>query len=141
MIKDAGFASASEMLYVTPATRSKQGTMTKAILVLAALLLGISAAQAAPIKAKYCSAVGVHATQENQLLTDSLGKFARGHALKKLSNQGPNTTAWRNDDSTLQLAVTANVVEQGSIVTLFDTNQPTGPTSAQLAFVGAIPAA
>lgn len=107
--------------------------MNKILLVSAALLVGISAAQAAPIKAKYCSAVSVANTTENKLLTDSLAKFAHAHALAKLSNQGPNTTAWRSGDSTVQLAVTSDVPNLGSIVTLFDTNQPVGPTSGQLA--------
>ena len=107
--------------------------MTKTLLVFAALLVGMSAAQAAPIKAKYCSAVAVHNPSENTVLTNTLGKFAHARALKKLSNQGPNTSAWRSDDSTLQLAVTSNVGDMGSIVTLFDVNQPAGPTRGQLA--------
>jgi hypothetical protein len=111
----------------------KSGHMNKTFIVLTVLLAGISAAQAAPIKAKYCSAVAVQNTAENKLLTDSLAKFARAHALKKLSNQGPNTNAWRNDGATVQLAITSNVGDMGSIVTLFDTNQPTGPMREQLA--------
>ncbi len=66
------------------------------------------------------------------MLTDALSRFANSHSLAKLSNQGPNTMAWRNANSTVQLAVTTNVGQIGSVVTLFDTNQPVGPTSAQL---------
>lgn len=106
--------------------------MTKTLIAFAVLLAGMSAAQAAPIKAKYCSAVAVANRAENTVLTTTLAKFANERSLKKLSNQGPNTTAWRNADSTVQLAVTSNVGDMGSIVTLFDTNQPVGPTPAQL---------
>jgi len=107
--------------------------MTKTSLVLAALLLGISAAQAAPIKAKYCSAVAVADAAQDKQVTGELGRFASAHALQKLSNQGANTNAWRNADSTVQLAVTSNVEGMGDIVTLFDVNQPIGPTRGQLA--------
>jgi hypothetical protein len=94
---------------------------------------GVTGAQAAPIKAKYCAAVATYNTNEEQLLTGTLAKFASARSLRKLSNQGPNTTAWRNDDSTVQLAVTTDVGDMGSIVTLFDVSQPAGPTRGQLA--------
>ncbi|MGQ0740919.1 MAG: hypothetical protein ACT4OG_01300 [Alphaproteobacteria bacterium] len=103
------------------------------IAIAAALVLAAAGAQAAPIKAKYCAAVSVYGVSENKLLTDTLGKFANARSLRKLSNQGPNTTAWRNGDSTVQLAVTSNVGDMGSIVTLFDVNEPAGPTRGQLA--------
>ena len=132
MIKASRFAFGGKMLYVTPATQSKQSTMTKTTIVLAVLLLGISAAQAAPIKAKYCSAVAVADAAQDKQVIGELGRFASAHALQKLSNQGANTSAWRNADSTVQLAVTSNVEGMGDIVTLFDTNQPVGPTRGQL---------
>jgi hypothetical protein len=136
MIKNAGCVSQTDTL---PDRRHPIETenMNKTAIVFALLLAGIAAAQAAQasasIKAKYCSAVAVGNQMENKLLTDALAKFAHAHSLAKLSNQGPNTTAWRNSDSTVQLAVTSNVGNMGSIVTLFDTSQPVGPTSTQLA--------
>jgi hypothetical protein len=107
--------------------------MTKIAIVLAALLVGISATQAAPIKAKYCSAVAVADVAQDKRVIGEMSSFANAHALKKLSNQGANTNAWRNSDSTVQLAITSNIEGLGSIVTLFDTNRPIGPTRGALA--------
>ena len=113
--------------------RNPSVNMNKVVIAFVVVLAGVMAAQAAPIKAKYCSAAAVAGTAQDQQVIGLMSEFASAHALKKLSNQGPNTNAWRSDDSTVQLAVTSNVEGMGDIVTLFDTNKSTGPTRGQLA--------
>ena len=107
--------------------------MTKALAVLAFLLVGISTAQAAPIKAKYCVAVAVPAdpAQEKQL-TQLVRNFADAHALKQLSHQAANTDAYRSADESVEVAVTTKLGEMGAVLFMFDVNQPIGPTRAQL---------
>jgi hypothetical protein len=124
------------MLYLTPAKQTKMSieNMNKAAIAFALLLAGISAAQAAPIKAKYCVAVAVtsDAKQEKQL-TGLVAQFAGAHALKQLSHQAANTDAYRSADSTIEVAVTTEVGGLGAVLFMFDTNQPVGPISGQLA--------
>ena len=96
--------------------------MTRIVIVLSFLLVGISAAQAAaPIKAKYCAAVSVTSDPaQDKQLTQMMREFAATHALKPLSQQGANTLAYRSSDDAVELAVTSGVGDLGSIVTLFD---------------------
>lgn len=107
--------------------------MTKALTVLAFLLVGISAAHAAPIKAKYCVAVAATDSAQEKQLTGMVARFAAAHALKKLSNQAPNTDAYRSADETVQVAITTKLGDMGTVLFLFDVNQPIGPSRGQLA--------
>lgn len=107
--------------------------MTRTFIALALLLVGISVAQAAPIKAKYCVAVATTDPAQEKQLTGMVARFAAAHALKKLSNQAPNTDAYRSADETVQVAVTTKLGDMGAVLFLFDVNQPIGPSRGQLA--------
>jgi hypothetical protein len=111
--------------------------MTRIVIVLAFLLVGISAAQAAaPIKAKCGAAVSMtsHPAQDKQL-TQMMREFAATHALKPLSHQGANALAYRSTDDAVELAVTSGVGDLGSIVTLFDVNQSGGLIRGTVCFL------
>lgn len=106
--------------------------MKQTLIVFAAFLIGATAAQAAPIKAKYCVAVAAQEQIQESTLKDLVAQFASAHGLKKLSHQAANTDAYRSDDSTVEVAVTTKVEGMGAVLFMFDTNKPVGPTAGQL---------
>ena len=100
---------------------------------MALLLAGVSAGEAAPIKAKYCVAVAATEAPQETQLKDAVAKFASSHALKKLSHQAANTDAYRSADETVEVAVTTKVEGMGAVLFMFDVNNPIGPTRGALA--------